>query len=237
MSASLTRALYLVASVLFVAATLGSCTTPHEYGDDDDDDGSGGTGGTGGTEPVPSFSLTVDSSQTRDTIATFQASGGNTYVVLGLTLSNQSVPANLPMDLIYFSLRTANSLVLNASPVSAALDQPCRADLSVAQGGTASCSLAFETPNTETPSELLYDDYAGHATSAPVPAPVLTPCVAAEMMSPGWETPSCQDCLNAATQCSDAQHAYIDAILTPGGFCYSDAECYIPCAGTGLECA
>ena len=228
--------MYLLIAVLLATAALGSCATTN--GSDDDDDGSGGgsSSGTGGTQPTTDFTLTIDDATMKDTIGAFTATTGNKYVVLDITLSNHSVPVALGTDLTYFSLTTAGALVLGISTASAGLDQPCRVDLDVAQGGSVSCSLAFEAPVGDTPSELLYDDFAGHETSASVP-PLIdqTPCAGYEMMVPGWDTASCVACRDS-DPCTAEHDDFLAALGYPGGPCVEDQACLSSCTGTLCGC-
>ncbi len=232
MNTSLTRVMYLLVAVFLAAAAIGSCTT-YEYGDDDDGSGGSSTSsGTGGTQPTSDFTLTVDSAMTKDAIGPYTVTPGNQYVVLEITLANHSVPVALGTDLTYFSMTTAGSLVLSISTASGALSDVCRADLDVAQGGSVSCSLAFEAPVGDTPTELLYDDFTGHTPNAPIPPPVeLTLCLGMETRMHAWENAPCAHCWEQ-DPCPNEMWDLNEADL-PGGDCEADHVCWIDCGNNG----
>ena len=147
-----------------------------------------------------SLSLKVDSSTApRSTLDGFTASNGNGYVVLALTLSNESSTTPLSANPVLFSLRTDRSLVIAIS--SAQPTNPCNPAFSVATGGTLSCNLAFEVPKGQTPADLLYDDLRGNKATAPVPAPApVTGAGACSEMTSWYSNPSaaCESCLGSA---------------------------------------
>jgi len=192
------------------------------------DGGSGGftAGAAGSGNADGSFAIGVDSASYEAVIASNFPVSGDRFVLIGVTLSNTSVPRPLSTGLANFSLVTDDFLVVLPSSASTLLEPRCRDDLAVAAGGIASCRLAFEVSATQKPAELVYDDQMGHADTAPIPAipaPATTPC---ERLG-SWlaaESPACSDCVSL--QCADEMLALYGASA-----CQDDLACVDNCAG------
>jgi hypothetical protein len=160
----------------------------------------------------------------------FSASTGNGYVVLVLTLANQGSLIALSTNPVLFSLRTDRSLVISISPAQGA--NPCNPAFSVAVGGTITCSLAFEVPNGQTPSDLLYDDLRGNKATASVPPPAaVTPPDACKETDAWFQNPSsaCSTCLDNvfSSTCKTIATNYDTSCTACSGSCDSASD---PCA-------
>ena len=97
------------------------------------------------------------------------AGDGNVFVVVDVTLANDSIAPSLAENLALFTLTTKSALVVRASPATTATATPCRAEVSVATSGAATCELAFEIAKSEVATSLAYDDLQGHTATATVP--------------------------------------------------------------------
>jgi hypothetical protein len=171
-------------------------------------------------------SLTVTSVTSAATVDSFPPAAGTAFVVVDLTLANTGARMPLPTDPLFFSLQTADAIV-----VSASLEQPpgaCSSADSVAGGGHIACEMAFEVPLGQTPATLVYDDHAGDRASASLTG-TLSPSAACERYA-GWlqtsPTGACAGCLSStegtlnggsAGGCMSAAHAYGSACGVDAG--------------------
>ena len=133
---------------------------------------SGGSPGGGDDSGTSSggFSLRVTKAGLTSKLGVLSASSGNVFVVVDLTLSNDSVASSLSESAALFTVTTKAALVVRASPASAVTATPCRPEVAVGSGGTATCQLAFEIATSDVAATLGYDDAQGHTATAAVPA-------------------------------------------------------------------
>lgn len=94
---------------------------------------------------------------------------GDSFAVLKLTLSSQTVPKLSPNPILFGLRNDASILYMAASEAFPCLGDLCDATVSVTPGGTISCELPFAIPSGTSGKELAYDDSQGHATVATVP--------------------------------------------------------------------
>jgi hypothetical protein len=123
---------------------------------------------TGGTSSG-GFSLRVVKAGLTQKLSPIAAGAGNVFVVLDVTIKNDSVTPSLSENLAFFALSTKSSLVVHASPATATTATPCRAEVGVASGGSATCQLAFEIATSDVATTLAFDDLQGHTASASIP--------------------------------------------------------------------
>lgn len=176
---------------------------------------SSGSGADGGAASSGGFTLGVDSAAHAGNLGGFKPASGDVFLVLDVALTNGSVSSALPMNPVLFTVTTAASLVVHASPASAATGTPCRADVGVASGGTAKCALAFEIAASDVAATLGYDDAQGHVASAAIPAAAAPDsCVTVSAWANRFssacascETASCKDEIGRASSsaCAGAQ--------------------------------
>src|SRR5258708_9155129 len=133
---------------LFVLAAL-SCGCSSSSSGSNGSDASSSSGG---------FTLRVDKASSRSSLGGLSAASGDTFLVLDVTLANDSVSSALPLNPVDFTVTTASSLVVHASPATSATSSPCRIDVGVASGGSASCDVAFAIGTRDVVPTLPYDD-------------------------------------------------------------------------------
>jgi hypothetical protein len=192
--------------------------------------GSGSSSG-GGSTSSGAFSLTVDSATEPGDIGTLAPTSGNVWVVVDLTLANTGSSTPLSVDPVLFSLQTSQSLVVTASPVNVASE--CSTTVSVASGGHLECKVAFQVPDSQTPTDLLYDDLRGDKATASLP-PIDTSAAACTTVS-GWLYGSSK----AGTTCVDCLAGSMGVFDGGSGPCKSLAQSYQSQCGTacGNKCS
>jgi hypothetical protein len=156
-------------------ATLGGCTM------------SGPPAGTGGTRAdmamapaadagaAATFTLSVDSAKSRVKLNGVSPQAGRYFLVLSVTIKNQSATPPLLTAGTLFSVITDKSISVPIAAAYATLPGACT-DLSVAAGGMLSCPVAFEVPTGQNPVRLDYADPMLRKASAVVPAIDNAPC-------------------------------------------------------------
>jgi hypothetical protein len=231
--------LVLLASALFACSSAGGsggadggATNPFSSSGSSSGGGGSSSGGGGTTSTsIGGFSLAVNAVTEPPAIGTLTPNGGDLWVVVDLTLANTGSAAPLSVDPVLFSLQTSQSLVVTASPASVASE--CSPTVSVASGGHLECKVAFEVPDSQTPSALLYDDQRGDRATTTLP-PVDTSAAACSTVS-GWlfgstkQTTTCIDCIGRAL-------GFLDAGTGP---CTSLADSYQQQCGSacGNQCS
>ena len=148
--------------LLVLAAGLAACGTTTIITQASPD---GSTNNTGGV------ALSADKVTTPGSIQTVPPAAGRGFVVLDITLQNVSSPKAVSAGFSLFSLTTDQALVLTTAAASSVIANGCLPGTSVALGGQFSCTLAFEVPVGQVGQKLNYDDLAGHAAAAAIPAP------------------------------------------------------------------
>lgn len=154
---------------------------------------SGGGTSSGGEGAV---SLAVNMATSPDKIGPSSPAQGRSYVEINITLQDVSTPAPIPVAFAYYSLTTANGLVLAPSVASSAVGTPCPGDISIGAGSQFTCDVVFEVPTQDSPKELAYDDHAGHTATAAVtvtPPPPPDPCETVAAWQNGTST-ACVQC-------------------------------------------
>jgi hypothetical protein len=193
-------------------ASSGSSSGAQNFAGDD-----GGSGFSFSGTSSDGVSLMVDSAASPGTIGGFGPQSGSFYVVVDLTLKNTGASMPVPADGVFFSLQTAQNLVVTSSAAQPSM--ACSASVSVASGGQIECQVAFEVPSGQTASTLKYDDLHGDTTSAAMPM-IAVPSAAC-MTYIGWEAGSHSSaCLQCLLNASDAP----DSGMT--GPCYAASRAY-----------
>jgi hypothetical protein len=147
----------------------------------------------GATVHADGFELSLDAPSRPKHVGVSRAAVGNFFLVVDVTLHNTSVTDPMRLDVAELSLTTARSLVVSASPLSAALSQPCRPEVSIGVGGAVTCAVAFELAIGTEPSMVVYADASGHRASVAIPpAPPSCPIVAAWTRG---SDPTCGECI------------------------------------------
>ena len=85
-------------------------------------------------------------------------SPGNTYVVFDVTLTNQNKDSLYVGNPLYFTLKTSDGTAYQYSPSSTWLDNPLTGVSNTYPGDKVTGKIAFEIPQSATPSELTYSD-------------------------------------------------------------------------------
>jgi hypothetical protein len=133
---------------------------------------------------------------------------------------------------VLFTVTSDQALVYNA----AAVEPPsaCDSSVSVANGGTMTCSLAFQVPAGATLKTLGYNDEQGDVATVAMPA-ISEPSAACTTVY-GWlgsASSNCFQCIEAAQTgtCASEGSAY-NACSTCGSTCQdstSPCECELGC--------
>jgi len=194
-------------------------------------DGGGGGGPDAGTTtsdvPGAGFSLHVDTASFATSISGVTASTGKRFVIVNLTLQNSGAKTPLSTNPVLFSLQTAQSLVISVAAAEPA--KFCDPAISVAAGGSVSCSVAFEMPSDQTAAKLLYDDLHGDVASAGIPTIDTPPATDACQQAAAWldsTSSTCSACVDAAASgaCAGAEDKYANACTTCGNSCDQAAD-------------
>lgn len=186
------------------------------------------TTGAGGAAPALQLTCTSDHFELK--IGAQSAAAGNAFLVVELNLQNMAVASPLSLAQPLFYAEMVDHLTYSASFVSALLPNYCQATQFVSIGGTGSCALAFETPESAVPQTLRYDDLLGHVADAPMPLPPQpTPCEIREQ----WSGTACSDCLNGAA-CSSERQAWMASSQYSWSPCYeARTDAHQACPGLG----
>ena len=128
------------------------------------------------TSPSSSFGLSISRWFYLYQVGGFTAPSCSRYLVINLSLRNQSETQPLSLDQDFFSVQTSAGLVLSNTSVSYMLSDGCTSRVAVASGGMASCSIAIQMPRSEVPARLIYRDAAMRSTSLPLPPPERPDC-------------------------------------------------------------
>ncbi len=142
------------------------------------------------------MTLVVNSTSTPSVIGTFPPPSGTYLEELNVTLSNVGVSKAIGASFQYYTLETDQSLVLQFSTLSDAVDTPCSMSISVANGGSFTCNLVFEVPTGQNPVTLFYDDTVGDTASADLPPP--PPPLTCDYDTDTKQT--CQQCVYAVSR-------------------------------------
>jgi len=187
---------------------------------------SNGSSGSGTGSGSAGVSLTVVSADVTSTVGGLAPTSGNFFMVVSLTLKNTGAPNALSTNPVLFAIHTSQSLDVSASPAQPSA--ACNASVSVASGGQSECSVAFEMPTGQTPTDLVYNDERGDTASAMLPA-VPTPSAACQTYA-GWfktqPSTACMSCIENADGVNDASGAACESAATAygnacGGTCQS----------------
>ncbi len=181
-----------------------------------------------GTSSSAGVGLTIASASSSTKIGGVAAGSGNEFITVAITLANTGAKVPLSTSPALFSLATDASIDYTASAL--APSNACSANVSVAMGGTQSCSLAFEVPTAQKPTELLYNDVHGDTAMVAVPA-VVGPSASCETFkSFPLGNSACQTCLQGASAsggaCSAAGSDYASSCPTCGQMCATASD---PC--------
>ncbi|MFT3767758.1 MAG: hypothetical protein QM820_20070 [Minicystis sp.] len=203
--------------------------------------GGGGTAGGGGTPSSSSGGsqgsvvLTVDMATAPNNIGVHAPAQGRFFVEVDITLQDVSTPSPIPVAFTFFTLSTANGLVLQPSIASAAVGTPCPGDISIAAGSQFTCSIAYEVPLQDSPKDLSYDDHAGHTATASVtvtPPPPPDPCETVVKWQQEQST-ACKDC--EKTLCKTERDEWL-AEMADGQTCPNQAACTMANCTTQNQC-
>lgn len=183
----------------------------------------GGSGSSSGGQGSAGVSLVVDSVSSPGTIGGLGPSSGSFYLVVDMTLKNTGASMALPVSGVYFSLETAQKLLIMSSPAQP--PNACSSSVALATGGQTECQIAFEVPAGQTAATLQYDDRRGDTATAAMPA-VPTPSAACQTWI-GWvlgssSNSACRSCLLStesgdAGPCAAAVDAYDGSCTADGG--------------------
>jgi len=110
---------------------------------------------TGCSKSVDYVALNVNSMTTRSQLT---PSPGDTYVVFDVTLTNQNKDNLYLGNPSYFTLKTSDGVVYQYSSSSNWLDNPLTGVSNTNPGDRVTGKIAFEIPQSVTPSELTYSD-------------------------------------------------------------------------------
>lgn len=231
MSVSWLRLLMLVPALSLPPSLL--ATVGCAGGSDNGGNGGGaGSGGSGTGSVFEGASLTVNAAALRSSLNGTSPQQGRSFLRLDITLANQSVAQPLRADLTLFSVSTAGNLSVLASPSTALLDNECTADLAVAEGGSISCGLAFEVPDTDQATELVYDDpVSGARLVAAIPAPEQL-CVSLGQLYNDLLPQDCAECVGYYCEPMSFE-CFDDPCLQGCTTCPCEDACNVAaCAGT-----
>jgi hypothetical protein len=177
----------------------------------------GGGGGSGSSSE--GVDLTIGSASSTNEISSVMAQGSDVFVIVDITLKNTGAKAALSTNPVLFTVTSDQALVYNA----AAVEPPnaCDSSVSVANGGTMSCALAFQVPTTATLKSLGYNDEQGDIATVAMPA-ISEPSAACTTFY-GWvgsASPNCFECIESAQS----------------GTCASEGSAYSACSMCGTTC-
>jgi hypothetical protein len=156
------------------------------------------------TTESPNLELDIASATETTTVSSVPAKSGDTFVVLALTLKNVGAKVPLSTNPVLFSLSSKTAIVYAPAEV-----QPmgaCDPSISLAVGGTVSCSIAYEVTVGTVVTTLSYNDQQGNLASVDVPA-VVTESETCAMVAP-WlgNLGMCGMCVSE--QCLPQMQAY-----------------------------
>lgn len=172
---------------------------------------------------VEGASVVVHATRWTNTVAMIPVAGGRHYLVVGVELSNPiagSMP--LPASFAFFSVGTEDGLSIAASVVSATTSAPCSVDVGVNPGGSFSCEVVFEIPESDAPATLRYDPLDGRWAEADLEAESCTWC-GDSCIDPSTDPSHCGGCdasVPDGFDCVGGEAHCADPMLTDcGGFC------------------
>ncbi|HEX4452138.1 MAG TPA: DUF4352 domain-containing protein [Kofleriaceae bacterium] len=195
--------------------------------------GSGSGGGSGSSSA--GVELTIGSASSTDEISSVMPQAGDVFIIVDITLANSGAKAALSTNPVLFTVTSDQALVYNAAPVEP--PNACDSSVSVASGGTMSCSLAFQVPSAATLKTLGYNDQQGDTATVAMPA-ISEPSAACTTVY-GWianPPANCFECVESAQTgtCASEGSAY-SACTTCGSTCQDSTN---PCAcETGCDSA
>lgn len=210
----------------------------------------GGTSGTGGTSSTGtggasssssggnqgSVILSVNMATSPSKIGVLAPAAGRSFVEINITLQDVSTPSPIPVAFAYFTLSTANGLVLTPSVASSAVSVLCPTDISIAAGSQFTCDVAFEVPSEDSAQQLTYDDQNGHTATAPVsvtPPPPPDPCETV-LTWHNEQSTACKQC--EQTVCKTTRDAWL-AELADGQTCPNQSTCISSTCTSANQCA
>ena len=172
----------------------------------------------GGGSSGSGFSISVTSAQSQLGIGGRLPPSGGSVAVVEVSIANDSATPPVLASAPLFSITTKGAIVVPVSGLVGLLKSPCT-DLSVAQGGTLGCSLAFEVPKGDTPVSLDYADGMGRSASASMPALTDGACdTVAGWMNGGGS--SCTSCFQSAV--AQGRCPNIKSCSSTEGTCIAD---------------
>lgn len=168
-------------------------------------------------------------------------SDSNYFLVVPVTLTNDSADATIPVAWGYFEMRTTDNVVSQPSPYSEFLDDRCRNENSIAVGGEYECSVAFEVDLADEPDALRYTGLGEPVIEAPLTL------VISEADDDDLTAALHRACFQGTADCGDPEQGNVVLITAADGtttehefstleFCEANlpADLFPALAGTGL---
>lgn len=208
---------------IVVMATMTACSAKSGGGSSSTDDG--GVDTPSPTDQAPSqdgtvragFSLAVDRWSFTPTAGTSEPPAGSRFVLVHLTIRNESASLAVGMSYPRYSLQTSGAIVVRPHSSSAIVSGSC-GDVAVATGGMASCDVVFAIPSTQQPTRLLYADELMRMASADFP-----PSTAGTDCANGASSFNMTSCACIRSMCMTeymvAARAQLDQLNRSGGAC------------------
>lgn len=161
---------------IVVMATMTACSAKSGGGGSPSTDDGGTVDTPSPTDQVPpqdgmvsaGFSLAVDRWSFTPTAGTSDPPAGTRFVLVHLTIRNESASPAVGLSYSRYSLQTSGAIVVRPHSSSAIVSGSC-GDVAVAAGGMASCDVVFAIPTAQQPTRLLYADELMRMASANFP--------------------------------------------------------------------
>lgn len=237
------RALLSIGALAAIAACTSSTSTPTPgpiAGGDGDGgstaqlgDGGSSNSGTSSSGEVAENGIRLSvSSPTLSNVVLTSFSGtptsviaaiGKRYIVVTAQIENVSNARNVETATNYYTLKTAQGLVYRPALGSDGMKGSCAGGGEVSKGAKSRpCKIAFEYPDDETPSELVYTRDASDETpaTATLPTPVEAPpayCDTARVPT-APVTEACLSCLST-NACEEFDMTIEDGVCTSPSYC------------------
>jgi hypothetical protein len=176
-------------------------------------------GGTPDNGASPTFTISASNARYVARIDRDPPGSGRRFFILTATLQNTGEERPLPVAGPLFTVLTGANLLLQSRAYQSLA---CPSDISVAIGGQQDCSMAFEVPDGDAPSALLYEETTRRAqtdlTALVATAPDNTAACFSLATNVDWSV--CYDCLDYSGYCG----AQKQAMGSGSASCWTDLD-------------
>lgn len=197
--------------------------------------------GTGGTDhpAAADFSIEVQGAWTTEAIGSLTPDGGDQFLEVSVDLANQTHARPISAAFAFFTVKTTDSLVLQPNATANSIVEPaCSGDVSVAAGGSFTCSVVFEIASDQTPSALDFSE--PEALGSASASAAIHDVMAQYRLSDGiYDGAPAEDVVNTCSQTFGARSAHVIShdvhgnVLIDKGDGFGGEEVFVMSGNTG----